>query len=79
MTHCPFAFVTGFELSYDEGSFFTSCNGTAAAAAMGDKLSSNRRCRKTPKTLVSQVLLPLKTKGKDKNEGFTYTVEDINI
>ena len=45
---------------------FFSCNATV----LGDKLSSNRRCRKTPKTLVSQVLLPLKTKGKDKNEGF---------
>ena len=52
---------------------FFSCNATV----LGDKLSSNRRCRKTPKTLVSQVLLPLKTKGKDKNEGFTYTMEDI--
>ena len=69
MTHCPFAFVTGFELSYDEGSFFTSCNGTAAAA-MGDKLSSNRRCRKTPKTLVSQVLLPLKRDGASGTRRF---------
>ena len=54
---------------------FFSCNATV----LGDKLSSNRRCRKTPKTLVSQVLLPLKTKGKDKNEGFTYTMDNFQL